>query len=74
MAVLRRCGHVYCTSCTTTLLGKRSGAGAEKAACLECSKAIKDASKDVIALQREGTGHVGAGNVEVKKAGVAFQG
>jgi nitric oxide synthase-interacting protein len=47
---------------------------AERPACLECGKAIKSATKDLIALQREGTGFASAGGSETKKKGISFQG
>jgi nitric oxide synthase-interacting protein len=76
--VLRRCGHVHCSTCFETLLKPALRAGqsdkGQRAACLECSKTVKDVEKDVILLVREGTGFSSAGNNEAKGHGVAFQG
>ncbi|KAH8829142.1 hypothetical protein DL96DRAFT_1596826 [Flagelloscypha sp. PMI_526] len=61
----RPCGHVVCKTCHDTLVkpAKR---------CIECDTALPD--KDVIELNREGTGFASGGQAEAVKSGTAFQG
>ncbi|CEH14201.1 Uncharacterized conserved protein [Ceraceosorus bombacis] len=84
--VLRRCGHVYCALCISTLVpSSASSSDAKKdkaseresdapAQCPECDTRIKVPTKDILKLHKEGTGHIGAGGVEVTKKGLAFLG
>lgn len=73
LVALRRCGHVLCRSCVDTLILpsiKTEG----RASCLECNKAVKDGARDLIDLQREGTGFAAAGTLDTTVRGVSFQG
>ncbi|KIY67219.1 hypothetical protein CYLTODRAFT_397456 [Cylindrobasidium torrendii FP15055 ss-10] len=66
MNLMKPCGHVVCKTCTDNLLVD------EEKTCLVCdTKLVK---KDIIPLQREGTGFASGGLAEASKAGVAFQG
>lgn len=78
MAAIRSCGHVHCSDCIDILirpaLKKAATNKDERPSCLECGKTIKSESKDLISLQREGTGFASAGGSESKKKGISFQG
>lgn len=65
--ILRRCGHVICSTCTTTLVKPSKS-------CVECDVAVKKVDKDIIGLVREGTGYSSGGLAEAKSKGTAFQG
>lgn len=72
---LRRCGHVFCKSCVDTLiLPSLKDTKEGRTSCLECNKAVKDGQRDLIDLQREGTGFAAAGILDTKVKGVSFQG
>ena len=75
---VRACGHVHCSDCVDVLIRpalKRADSDKdERPSCLECGKSIKSERKDLIALQREGTGFASAGASETKKKGISFQG
>lgn len=71
--VLRPCGHVFCASCTTTLVTKPLEESGKASSCPECSASIQ-ARRDVIPLEREGTGFASGGKSEVHTQGIAFQG
>lgn len=45
-----------------------------KGQCAHCDAHIKDLAKDLVKLQREGTGYAAAGNKTVAKKGIAFMG
>lgn len=76
--VIKRCGHVHCSTCVETLLRPAlREAGKDKQSrptCLECDTRIKSDLKDLLPIQREGTGFTSAGNNETKKVGISFQG
>jgi hypothetical protein len=78
LPALRACGHVHCADCVDTLLRpalkKAETDKLERPTCLECSKSIKSEVKDLIPLNREGTGFASAGGSETHKKGIAFQG
>ncbi|PWN92237.1 hypothetical protein FA10DRAFT_266033 [Acaromyces ingoldii] len=75
LVALRRCGHVFCKSCVDTLiLPSLKDAKEGRTSCLECNKAVKDGQRDLIDLQREGTGFAAAGTLDTKVKGVSFQG
>jgi len=59
------CGHVTCKTCTETLVrpGKQ---------CIVCDVKVRE--KDIVELQREGTGFAGGGLAEASQTGIAFQG
>jgi len=63
--LIRTCSHVVCKTCTDTLVKPSHQ-------CIVCDKNAKD--KDIVELQREGTGYAAGGRAETSKAGVAFQG
>lgn len=71
--VLRPCGHVLCASCTATLVTKPLEELEKTTSCPECSSNIQ-ARRDVIPLEREGTGFASGGKSEVHTQGIAFQG
>ena len=71
--VLRPCGHVFCASCTATLVTKPLEESGKASSCPECSASIQ-ARRDVIPLEREGTGFASGGQSEVHTQGIAFQG
>lgn len=71
--VLRPCGHVLCTPCTSALVTEPLERGADDVACPQCSVPVPR-RRDVIALVREGTGYAGGGVAEVHAKGTAFQG
>ncbi|PWN38033.1 uncharacterized protein FA14DRAFT_159795 [Meira miltonrushii] len=75
---IRKCGHIHCSTCIDTLI-RPALKEAEKdkklrPTCLECDAPIKSDHKDILPLQREGTGFTSAGNNEAKTMGVSFQG
>ncbi|MCO5556066.1 hypothetical protein L7F22_009610 [Adiantum nelumboides] len=75
---VRKCGHIHCSTCIDTLI-RPALKQAEKdkklrPTCLKCDVTIKSDEKDILSLQREGTGFTSAGNNEAKKMGVSFQG
>ncbi|KAF9233363.1 hypothetical protein BU15DRAFT_90389 [Melanogaster broomeanus] len=63
--VMKPCSHVVCKVCTDSLVrpGKQ---------CIVCDGTLKD--KEIVELQREGTGFAGGGLAEATKKGIAFQG
>ncbi|KAG8902816.1 hypothetical protein FRB99_004083 [Tulasnella sp. 403] len=63
--LIRSCSHVICKTCTETLVQPASQ-------CIVCDKKAK--KKDIVELQREGTGFAAGGRAETTKVGVAFQG
>lgn len=87
--VLRQCGHVLCRRCCLTLVLQPAGYAGTiedlhsrknektrrvKAQCAHCDADVRDAARDIVPLQREGTGYAAAGNKTVVKKGIAFQG
>lgn len=58
------CGHVVCGTCADTVVkpGKQ---------CVVCEASIRP-DKDMVDLDKEGTGFAAAGGAEARKAGVAF--
>ncbi|CAO1627856.1 unnamed protein product [Parajaminaea phylloscopi] len=77
------CGSVVCDRCHSELIqsrrvptgGKSKSSGASPTDCPICGVEIKDPAKDIIGLQREGTGYAGGGGLsEVKAKGTTFQG
>ncbi|KAG8951475.1 hypothetical protein FRC04_006007 [Tulasnella sp. 424] len=63
--LIRSCSHVVCKTCTDTLVRPSHQ-------CIACDKKAKD--KDIVELQREGTGYAAGGRAETSRTGVAFQG
>ncbi|KDQ56682.1 hypothetical protein JAAARDRAFT_689563 [Jaapia argillacea MUCL 33604] len=63
--VMKSCAHVVCKTCTESLVRPAKQ-------CVVCDKVL--AEKDIIALQREGTGFAGGGLAETTKTGLSFQG
>jgi len=65
LIVLKNCGHVFCYDCKKKFLLKSQK-------CMLCEK--KNKEKDMIELEREGTGFSSTTRVaEAKRAGIAFQ-
>jgi len=65
LVVLKNCGHVFCNECKKKFLLKSQK-------CMVCEK--KNKEKDMISLEREGTGFSSTTRVaEAKRAGIAFQ-
>ncbi|KAF8317897.1 hypothetical protein DL93DRAFT_479799 [Clavulina sp. PMI_390] len=65
LALLKSCSHVVCKTCADTLVRPSNQ-------CSVCDKPAKD--KDIINMDREGTGFSAGGRAETKKVGVSFQG
>ena len=65
--VLRPCSHMLCGTCTDTLVKPSSQ-------CSVCDTALKEPKKDIIDIEREGTGFSAGGLAETSRVGVAFQG
>ncbi|KAF9508154.1 hypothetical protein BS47DRAFT_1377781 [Hydnum rufescens UP504] len=63
--VLIACSHVICRTCSDTLVRTSHQ-------CAVCDKSAKD--KEIIDMDREGTGFSAGGRAETSKVGVAFQG
>ncbi|KAF7327544.1 RING-type domain-containing protein [Mycena kentingensis (nom. inval.)] len=68
MFLVKPCSHVVCKTCKDTLM---SGEGTERS-CIVCETTVK--KKEIIELQREGTGFAGGGRAESSSSsGIAFQ-
>lgn len=71
------CGTVMCGRCFEQLVEKPAKKeGKESGECPACMRKLKDIKKDVVALQREGTGFAGGGGTSevTKKGSSSFQG
>src|SRR5258708_21839215 len=65
--VLRPCSHVLCRTCTDTLVKPSSQ-------CSVCDTVLKEPKKDIIDMEREGTGFSPGGMAATSRVGTAFQG
>jgi len=65
LSLLIACSHVICRTCSDTLVRTSHQ-------CAVCDKSAKD--KEIIDMDREGTGFSAGGRAETSKVGVAFQG
>ncbi|KAL4253251.1 NOSIP family protein [Abortiporus biennis] len=63
--LMKPCGHVTCKTCTDSLVKPAKQ-------CIVCDVTLGD--KDIIGLNREGTGYAAGGLAETSKKGIAFQG
>lgn len=78
LVLMRKCcGTVLCGRCFEDLVEKPAKkAGSTSGECPACAGKLKDLNKDVVALQREGTGFAGGGGTSevTAKGASSFQG
>lgn len=73
MPALKHAEKAAAAAASTNGIDNSNGKG-DRPGCLDCGTTIKSAAKDLIPLQREGTGFASGGMSESKQKGISFQG